>query len=363
MFGSLLLSFLLSASASGRPFPLMVGDPAPPLPVSRWVKGEPVTRFEPGRVYVIESWATWCEPCRACFPHLSEIQRRYSGNVKVASVSIWEESQANVAPFVAKHGDAMDYAVALDSVPAGQDGFHGRFAKQWIEAAGYYSRGVPAAFIVDRGGRIAWIGHPLEADSALAAVVTGAWDLKAEAARYAERRSADLRSEPLIVKYYEGMRAKDPRAMVVACEQLIALDPARFSDYLQTKYGLLNRDLSSPERALSFVRETAESQRDIAPVQLALAWSLLGDTARVHDPEAMKIAHTCAERADELGAHRDADALHALARSEWLQGRHTEAIETEQRALALAPPADQARIAKWLDAYRARVRADSAAVR
>ena len=62
-------------------------------------------------------------------------------------------------------------------------------------------------------------------DDTCAAVVTGAWDLKAEAARYAERRSADLRSEPLIVKYYEGMRAKDPRAMVVACEQLIALDP------------------------------------------------------------------------------------------------------------------------------------------
>ena len=38
---------------------LKVGDPAPPLAVSRWLKGEPLKRLEPSRTYVVEFWATW----------------------------------------------------------------------------------------------------------------------------------------------------------------------------------------------------------------------------------------------------------------------------------------------------------------
>ena len=33
---------------------LAVGDPAPPLTVGRWIAGEPVTRFDPGKVYWLD---------------------------------------------------------------------------------------------------------------------------------------------------------------------------------------------------------------------------------------------------------------------------------------------------------------------
>jgi thiol-disulfide isomerase/thioredoxin len=56
-----------AASLTGR-------DPAPPLKVSKWLKGEEVKRFEPGKVYVVEFWATWCGPCIAFMPHLAELQ-------------------------------------------------------------------------------------------------------------------------------------------------------------------------------------------------------------------------------------------------------------------------------------------------
>jgi hypothetical protein len=45
-----------------KPCALMVGDPAPALEVSRFIKGEPFTDSQNGRVYVIEFWATWCIP-------------------------------------------------------------------------------------------------------------------------------------------------------------------------------------------------------------------------------------------------------------------------------------------------------------
>src|SRR5205809_672183 len=43
-----------------KPAPtLKVGDPAPPLKVTKWLQGAEVKQFEPGKVYVVEFWATW----------------------------------------------------------------------------------------------------------------------------------------------------------------------------------------------------------------------------------------------------------------------------------------------------------------
>ena len=37
---------------------LKLGDPAPPLAITEWVKGEPVA-LEKGKIYLVEFWATW----------------------------------------------------------------------------------------------------------------------------------------------------------------------------------------------------------------------------------------------------------------------------------------------------------------
>src|SRR3954470_5191874 len=62
---------------------LKVGDPAPALKVHDWVKGNPVESFEKGTAYVCEFGASWCEPCRKCVPHLSELQHKYKDSVRV----------------------------------------------------------------------------------------------------------------------------------------------------------------------------------------------------------------------------------------------------------------------------------------
>jgi thiol-disulfide isomerase/thioredoxin len=143
---------------------LKVGDPAPALKLGSQIKGETITKFDAGQVYVVEFWATWCGPCKATIPHLTELAGKVGSKAKFLGVSVWENDQSAVGPFVTSMGDKMNYSVATDDVPKGKKGNEGAMAKGWMEASG--AGGIPTAFIVDGAGKIAFIGHPSSADFA-----------------------------------------------------------------------------------------------------------------------------------------------------------------------------------------------------
>src|SRR6202035_1573566 len=58
-----------------------------------------------------------------------------------------------VKKFVARKGDQMAYTLAMD------DPDKGTVFRAWATAAGK-DLGMPIAFIVDRSGKVAWIGPP-----------------------------------------------------------------------------------------------------------------------------------------------------------------------------------------------------------
>lgn len=157
---------------------LWIGSSAPELSIAKFVKGDSVDGFEEGQVYVVEFWATWCGPCIAAFPHLSELQAHYGDDVRFIGVNVWEREQGQermdlVEEFVAKQGDRMSYTVAVE------DG--SSMADNWMKPAG--QGGIPAAFIVDGNSKIAWIGHPGTMDEPLKAIVSGEYDGAADAAK------------------------------------------------------------------------------------------------------------------------------------------------------------------------------------
>jgi thiol-disulfide isomerase/thioredoxin len=138
---------------------LKVGDKAPALSVEEWVKGKKVDKFESGKIYVVEFWATWCQPCKESIPHLNDLQKTYKDkNVTIIGVAGSERGSSTqqkldgVRNFVKGKGDGMNYTVAFDADRSMTD--------TWMTPAG--RNGIPCAFLVGADGKLAWIGHPAE---------------------------------------------------------------------------------------------------------------------------------------------------------------------------------------------------------
>src|SRR5882672_10441194 len=207
---------------------LHIGDPAPAIKVGAWIKGEPVSSFEKDRVYVVEFWATWCVPCKKSIPHLSAVQEKFAARgVTLLAVSVWEDDQKLVKPFVDELGPAMGYRVATDLVPPRAKPGLGQMALLWLRAAG--EDYLPTAFVVDGGGRIAWIGTSLEIDAPLESIVAGTWDLELAKARNEQRIKVNLLIRKLreLLPMKAAAQAKtDWKLALSIMDELRALDPS-----------------------------------------------------------------------------------------------------------------------------------------
>ena len=143
---------------------LVPGSPAPAFTVDSFVRGPEAKTLELGKVHVIEFWATWCGPCVASMPHLTELQKQHP-DVQFIGVAGFERGKdaadgtKRVEDFVKAKGDAVGFAIAFDG--------DGTMAKTWMTAAKRNS--IPTSFVVGKDGNISFIGSPnADLDAAIA---------------------------------------------------------------------------------------------------------------------------------------------------------------------------------------------------
>lgn len=329
-----LMIFALATTAT-RADSLGIGDAAPKLEVKEFVKGEPVKEFKPGQIYVVEFWATWCGPCRTTIPHLTKLQKEHGNKVVVIGVSVWEQDQKKVVPFVKEMGDKMDYKVATDKVGENDDASDGPMAKNWMTAAD--QDGIPTAFVVNGEGKIAWIGHPSEMDKTLGEIVAGTYDL--QAAKVAFKKEADRKAKmnALRTKLITAQR-EGPAALVKVIDEAIKELPDLEKNLGLLKLNTMMNDKDANHQdvmkyAQHLVNETLKNESE----QLnALAWNIV-------DPESKKkptkiqiqVALEAAKQADKTANGQRAEIADTLARAYFLSGDVNKALECQERACKL----------------------------
>lgn len=315
---------------------LHLGDAAPDLSVT-WVgrgqddspavgraASEPAPTFAPGRITVIEFWASWCPVSRRLLAHQDSLlaEGAYPG-VRIAAIS--QEHPAHIATFAERTGWHNLLLGADPDKVALRDYLIASFGGERDMLP------IPFAFIVGddpggRPGRILWKGacvdpaaaEPLAAfEDALRAIRTDTYDLAAaqQAERDARRRERALGALPAM---------------------------------------LAQRDLQGIERALAVLEAGGAPGRtrgDALQVLNSVAWQLAtADSARARD---LGLAERACHLALAAGGAEDPFFMDTYARLFFERGEYDRAVEIQATAVELADGmgfADEAREA--LGRYR-----------
>lgn len=122
------------------------GKKGPALFAETWVSAQPDLT---GKVVIIDFSATWCPPCRASFPHMSQLQEKFRGSLEIIAITN-ETPQAfrdgltkyNIAPA------SIKFSVASDPATRTMKAVNGN---AW-----------PHALVLSADWVVRWQGHPAE---------------------------------------------------------------------------------------------------------------------------------------------------------------------------------------------------------
>jgi thiol-disulfide isomerase/thioredoxin len=226
------------------------GDEAPTIHAAQWLRGDPVEHYLPGHVYIVDLWATWCGPCLTAMPLLRDFQDRYPEDLTVIAMNVWELQPKRVPDLVKARADSIPSTVAVDSIPPGKEFNEGLTAVAFLGTSDAVS--IPRTYLIDKKGRIAWIGTPDQLEDPLTQVLAGSWDLEAYAANYVRKMKVELKyrelSKPVetAVAQRRWQDALDASEAVVSADSSFAPKIAH-SGFIFTAMSILNEDAPSTE--------------------------------------------------------------------------------------------------------------------
>lgn len=313
---------------------LELGDQAPPLAIKEWIKGKPVDleTVRGSKVVVLEFWATWSGPCRASIPHLTELQQKFKKEVVVIGATREDQNNTlrNVKRFVRQQGDKMDYTIALDG---------GATARSYMAAMDIYS--IPTAFVIDKEGRLVWVGSPFaKLEEVVVRAIGGKIDLalmkKIQKARRAKELALKLEDWPgaleAIDKYEELAEPSE--------EELEELDWQRFD--------CLAKNRRTRKKGRSFGEKLVQRSR-MAPALNEYAWEMLTNDDYRGKFDGLALA--AAEKANKLTGGNEADIIDTLARATFVLGNVQEAISLQKQAVDRADEDERGIYEETLEEY------------
>ncbi|HRP61978.1 MAG TPA: redoxin domain-containing protein [Phycisphaerales bacterium] len=305
---------------------LTIGDKAPTLDVAHWLKGEEVTEFEEGKVYVVEFWATWCGPCLMGMPHLSEMQEKFA-DYGVTILGISDEKLQTVVNFLLKKdnegtqwNEKTRYTLATDPDRS--------VFNDYMLAAG--QRGIPTAFIVGKDGHIEWIGHPMVMDEPLRAIVDGEWNRAEFKTKFSEQQKADLKTAAAQRRLMAAQREKDWPTFLAVIDEMIEENPMQPGLKVH-RFVIMLTEMDQPAEAYAYGATVVEEGWDNPWMLNHIAWMVVDD-GRVKQRD-LDFAMKAAKRASSLTDDENAAILDTLARVYFEKGDIENAIKWQRKAV------------------------------
>jgi peroxiredoxin len=245
-----ILLLLLAVGLAPIPsFAAIVGDPAMPLTIKQWIKGNPVDVRDGKHIYVIEFWAALSPASLASVPKLNELQKQYKDK-DVVIVGISDEPADKLKAFIELPNTQIDYVVAADDKR--------KTARNYMVPFGQNS--LPHVFVVGKDGKILWHGHPLNGlDQILDAIVAGKYDLQLAVKADSLRAKMD--------EYLALSRANDPKAREQGMK-LLAARTNNFPQLLNFAYRIIT-DVHNTNRDFLLAGEALDKAEKLVPAKTA----------------------------------------------------------------------------------------------
>ena len=208
--------------------------------------------------------------------------------------------------------------MAVDAADGGES--EGVMARAWLGK----DRAIPRCVIVDRDTKVAWIGHPMEVDGPLRAVVAGTFDAAKQAE--IEKKLLELNRQ-----FALAMKDKQWRKVPEILDQIHAVDPFITPTYhpYRIKAWIALGDYSAAHK---FVKDVAIESDD-----LRLMGKLVGELLKAPDQSQLDLDFVLAtaKRAARNGESDDPFALSALARASEAKEDYAGAIKAWTKMLEL----------------------------
>lgn len=354
----LALAAIVFSSNSMAEDKLEIGSTAPELDIEHWVSDgegsfEHVTKFEKGKVYIVEFWATWCGPCIAAMPHISELQDKYkSKGVQVISVS--DEDIETVEKFLERdvRGGEGTYGELTKNYCLTTDPDESVY-KGYMRAAG--QNGIPTAFVVGKDGKIEWIGHPMSIDKPLEEIVAGTWDREKFAAEYKAQKEMEEQMNGVFRLFQAGKMKEGIKKIDEILET--TKDEGVKTQLKMTKFSVMVGE--EMDGVAELFDELSSEMKDEPMALNQLAWGIveMKQAGADVDKKLINSARKAADRAVE-GSPKDAAILDTQAHLAYLQGKLEEAIDIQTMAVKNAEPEMKKELAAFLKEMKAELEKD-----